>query len=444
MKLDLGHKVMDIGTFGFNLVRTLMVAGTGAAEVSECLFAADAVKDGDPESWVGEWASLAERVRGSAERALAAEQAITARQAYFRASNYFRAAMLSLPHTDAHLAKYLTASRECFHAAAKLASPAVERVDVPFNGAKLPGYFLSPGTRARPTLVVINGGDSTNEEMVHWLGFAAVARGWNFFVFEGPGQWSAMQLNPDLHLRPDYEVPTKAVLDLLVQRDEVDPERIALFGLSLGSLLAARVAAFEPRIKACICQGLIVDVYQAWHDIWPKILQIAPPGAFSFVFSMLEKLSPQLRGLAAHFRWMLGKTDPFDLIEAWRPYNVSALAAQIKTPMLVLYGEAEAAQSSEFVALSALRFINAVPDRVSMHMFGYDEGWASTHCQVGALAPLQAVVFDWLEKAVNAPASLPRRAIAGDATVFSRYLRSPEAQQATHELLDATHAGAKA
>ncbi|HEX4417061.1 MAG TPA: alpha/beta hydrolase [Kofleriaceae bacterium] len=444
MKLDLGHKVMDIGTFGFNFVRTLMVAGTGAAELNECLLAADAVKDGDPESWVVEWAALAERVRGSAERALAAQQALTARQAYFRASNYFRAAMLSMPHTDARLANYLTASRECFQVAAKLSSPVVERLDVPFNGATLPGYFLSAGGRARPTLVVVNGGDSTNEEMVHWLGFAAVARGWNLFVFEGPGQWSAMQLNPDLHLRPDYEVPTKAVLDLLVQRAEVDPERIALYGLSLGSLLAARIAAFEPRIKACVCQGLVVDVYEAWHAVWPKILQSAPPGAFSFVFSMLEKLSPQLRGLTGHFRWMLGKKEPFELIEAWRPYNVSGLSAQIKAPMLVLYGEAEAAQSNEIVALSALRFVNALPGPVSMHMFGYDEGWASTHCQMGALAPLQAVVFDWLEKAMNAPASLPRRAMGGDAAVFPRYLRSPEARRVTSELLDAAHATAKA
>ena len=38
MKLDFSK--MDIGTFQFNFVRTVMVASTGGAEVSDCLKAA--------------------------------------------------------------------------------------------------------------------------------------------------------------------------------------------------------------------------------------------------------------------------------------------------------------------------------------------------------------------------------------------------------------------
>ena len=55
MKLDF-HK-MDIGSFPFNYVRTLSVAGTGGAEVNECLLAAERIKDNNEESWVREWAS---------------------------------------------------------------------------------------------------------------------------------------------------------------------------------------------------------------------------------------------------------------------------------------------------------------------------------------------------------------------------------------------------
>ncbi|CAG0927711.1 hypothetical protein TFLX_00573 [Thermoflexales bacterium] len=63
----------------------------------------------------------------------------------------------------------------------------------------------------------MNGGDSTNEELVHWLGFAAVARDWNCLTFEGSGQWSVLQRYPEKFMWPDYEVPMKAVVDYLVR-----------------------------------------------------------------------------------------------------------------------------------------------------------------------------------------------------------------------------------
>src|SRR5450755_1695489 len=175
MKLDFGKKTMDIGTPAFNFVRTLMVAGTGGAEINECLLAAERIRRNDEESWIREWASIAENVHRVADQAAQSGQTVTARQAYLRASNYYRAAMFSLPHTDARLDSYLTSSRECFHKAAKLFSPQIEVVNIPFGEARLPGYSLSAGGARRPTLLVLNGGDSTNEEMVHWLGFAAVA-----------------------------------------------------------------------------------------------------------------------------------------------------------------------------------------------------------------------------------------------------------------------------
>jgi pimeloyl-ACP methyl ester carboxylesterase len=435
MKLDFGNKAMDIGTPAFNFVRTLMVTGTGGAEINECLLVTETIRWNDDESWIREWASVAESVNRIAERATQEGQTVTARQAYLRASNYFRAAMFSLPHTDARLDSYLTSSRECFHKAAKLFSPQIEVVDIPFGDARLPGYFLSAGSSKRPTLLVLNGGDSTNEEMVHWLGFAAVSRGWNCMTFEGPGQWSALQLNPGLVMRPDYEAPVRAVVDYLVQRDDVDPGKIALYGPSLGSLLAARTVAFEERLCACICDGLVVDVYEAWHAVWPRALRNAPPRIFDIVFSLLEKMSPQLRGLANRFRWMLGVSKPHEIIEAWRPYNIRDLAPRIRCPLLVLYGEAELAQSDVRVALSALRFIRDLLGSVTIRMFGFDEGWAAAHCQVGALAPMQAVVFDWLDRAVRDRKPLPKRDMGMSLDMFMRYAGDRESRGEAEELV---------
>jgi pimeloyl-ACP methyl ester carboxylesterase len=406
MKLDFSK--MDIGTFQFNFARTLMVVPTGGAQVNECLQAALRIKDNDEESWVQEWAAIAEAAALAAGQAMQAGQVTAARQAYLRASNYYRSAMFSLPHSDERLYKYLTLSRDTFHQAAGLFTPMIEVIEIPFEKAHLPGYFLSAGETCNPTLLIINGGDSTNEELVHWFGFAAVESGWNCLVFEGPGQWSALQLNPGLVLRPDYEVPVEAVVDFLLQRKDVDPSKIALIGLSLSSQLAARVAAFEKRICACICVGgIVVDVNEAWEAVMPAALRHALPGLFDGICTLLEKASPQLRGFVNHFEESFGVSTPHEVLEAWQPFNISGLASRIQCPLLVLMGEGEYEQTDSKTVLTILRFFNELTCPVSIHEFAYADGWAASHCSVGDVASAQAVIFEWLERTVNNKAALP-------------------------------------
>jgi pimeloyl-ACP methyl ester carboxylesterase len=399
MKLDFSN--MDIGTFQFNFARALMVASTGGADVGECLKAAAIIKDNDEESWVREWANLAEKAAQEAGRYVGSGQTINARLAYLRSSNYYSAAMFYLPSSDARLDRYIELSRETFHRAAELFSPRIEVIEISFEGARLPGYFLSAGQSKMPTLLIINGGDSHNEEMVHWIGFAAVERGWNCLVFEGPGQWSALQMNPGLHLRADYEVPVKAVIDYLVGRNDVDTDKIAVIGYSLSSQFAPRVAAFDDRICAAISVGgLIVDVNEAWFAVLPAVIRKSPSGVFDHIFNSLEKASPQFRGFVNHFMWSTGVTKPHELIDALRPFNIKGIAPKIKCPMLMLVGEGEYAQTDEKTILSTMHFISEISGPVSVHEFEYKDGWAASHCSIGDEGPANAVIFDWLDRAV--------------------------------------------
>jgi pimeloyl-ACP methyl ester carboxylesterase len=407
MKVDFSK--MDVASVPFQVVRAMMVAGTGGAEVSECLLAIGRIKENDQESWVREWAAIAENVARAGEQALYSGQpggTIAARQAFMRASNYYRTAMFPLPPADDRLDRYITLSRDCFHRAAGLFSPAIEIVEIPFRDARvgdvrLPGYFLAAGGAGRPTLIALNGADSTNEELAHWIGFAAVARGWNCLVFEGPGQWSALQLNPGLYLRHDYELPVKAVVDYLLQRDEVDRDNIALIGYSLGSLLAARAVAFEKRISACIVNDLIVDVSEAWEAVWPPALQKAFRGVFDVAVSAMERRSPELRGFVNHHKFAFGVSRPSEILEKYRPFNIQGLSPRIQCPMLLLYGEAGYKETSAKVALSTLRFISKLTCPVAIHEFGLKDGWAASHCQMGALSLAQPVILDWLDRTVK-------------------------------------------
>jgi cephalosporin-C deacetylase-like acetyl esterase len=78
-------------------------------------------------------------------------------------------------------------------------------------------------------------------------------------VVADPGQLGALHRNPGLVMRPDYEVPISATVDYLVTRPDVDTERLAIVGYSVGGYLAPLAAAFEPRLKACVSNGFMHD-----------------------------------------------------------------------------------------------------------------------------------------------------------------------------------------
>jgi len=65
---------------------------------------------------------------------------------------------------------------------------------------------------------------------------AAVRRGYNCLTFDGPGQGRA-RIEQQLHMRADWENVVTPVVDYVLSRPVVDPERVALIGWSLGGYL---------------------------------------------------------------------------------------------------------------------------------------------------------------------------------------------------------------
>src|SRR5262249_250842 len=130
--------------------------------------------------------------------------------------------------------------------------PAAERIEIPFGGAAMAGNLRRPAGITRPPLVLLIAGlDSTKEEF-----FAAenvfLARGMATFSLDGPGQGETAR---KLKIRPDFEAPVAAVLDVLGGRPDLDGARVGLLGVSLGGYYAARAAAFEPRVRAVVVSG---------------------------------------------------------------------------------------------------------------------------------------------------------------------------------------------
>jgi pimeloyl-ACP methyl ester carboxylesterase len=393
MKVDFAKKM--VGGFNYEFTRGVSTQGVGAAEFGECMETMHRIKNGDFESWIQEWSATADRVQRFAQAALFAGDANAARIAFLKASNYYRMAVFYAKHTDPRRRALWEQSRACFTSMIALVDTTHERVEIGFEDAKLPGLFVSGGDGRRPTLIALGGFDSTLEEVYCWIGPAAIDYGWHCLIFEGPGQWGALMNNPGLTFRGDYEKPTQAVVDYLLTRSDVDPDKLALIGYSAGGYFAPRAASGEPRVRACIANTLVVDCEEAARA---GMKGVTNSKLIDVGFRLIMKINTPARWSFQHTQWTFGIDQPHEWVDAYRGFTLKGREEQLTAPMLFLFGEDDihdAAASTKQIVAGLLDFIQALPCDRSIHLFSQRDG-ASSHCQMGGLNYAHTTIFAWL------------------------------------------------
>jgi dienelactone hydrolase len=199
------------------------------------------------DDWCRVYRAWGRRHRDLGDEATAAGDARAASVHYVRAALFFHWASFLFPHEPDEFRGALDEMAGCWRMAAPLTDPPMELLEVPFEGTALPGYLRRPAGSERPPLVVlVPGADSTKEELFN-LTEHILAQGVATFAFDGPGHGA---VSFELKLRPDYEVPIRAVIDHLHGRPDLDTSRLGLGGISYGGLFACRGAAFDERVRA--------------------------------------------------------------------------------------------------------------------------------------------------------------------------------------------------
>jgi pimeloyl-ACP methyl ester carboxylesterase len=435
MKVDFTNKT--VGGFNFEFVRGLSLQAAGAAEYGECMDTMSRVKNNNFDSWISQWAATADRVADFAEREDRLGNRVSARDAFLRAANYYRMAVFYTHHTDLRHTQLWRRSKDCFNRMIERNDAVVECLDIDFEGAQLPAYFVSGGEGQRPTLIALGGFDSTMEELYCWIGAAAPTYGWNCLMFEGPGQWSALKANPGLTFRPDYEKPVSAVVDYLLTRSDVDPGRLAIIGYSMGGYLATR-AALDQRIRAVIPNSLVVDCGAAARAGMKGLLKNTT--FMDAAFKLIMKVNTPARWGYQHSAWTLGIHSAHEWVEVYQPYSIKDLTDRYHNPMLFLFSEDDihdAAAPSADIIIDMLDFMLALKCDRYVRLFTRAEG-ASSHCQMGGLTYAQAAIFDWLNHILNggsAPASAEPAAADLFVHQFAKYAGKPGETKARH-LLD--------
>ncbi len=248
----------------------------------------------------------------------------------------------------------------------------------------------------RATVIGLGGYDGTAEECYFYFAAPALARGYHVLLFDGPGQGAAL-LQQGLTMRAEWDTVITPVVDFLLARDDVDPARIALAGLSLGGFLGPRAAAGEHRLAALIADSGSFDMYGAALERMPKPLahgfekgdRLARLGLAEILDGMAKKPTAGWslrRALVVH-----GVDSPLAYLDVLRDYRLDGHAQAITCPTLVTHAEGDAIGASAPRTFAAL----TVADK-QLITFTAAEG-ADDHCEAAARTLFDARAFAWLD-----------------------------------------------
>lgn len=376
----------------------------GGAEPGEVLATLARVPQHDQTAWLDAWVALGERVTGIAERSALDGHRVSAARAYLRAANYLAAAVDSIDGTGDtdRLLPIFRAHRTAWEGFVDTTRWPVEPFDVPYDGGTLPGWFFRPddsGAR-RPTLVMTNGSDGSISGLWCEGAEGALERGYNVLVYDGPGQQS-MLFERGVPFRPDWEAVLTPVVDALLARDDVDPDRLAAYGVSQAGYWVARALAFEHRFAAAVLDGGVVDASRSWFEHIPHSLQQLYRKGDTAAFERDMELGMKLPGGKATRALWAFRARPYGtqgyaatLDEVTR-YTVADVADRITTPLLITDPERE-----QFFPGQSAELAGLVPG-ATLVPFTADEG-ASFHCQPLARELTEQRVFDWLDERLAA------------------------------------------
>ncbi|MCZ6837567.1 MAG: alpha/beta fold hydrolase [Planctomycetota bacterium] len=141
------------------------------------------------------------------------------------------------------------------------------------DGTKLHGWFI-PGEHVEndpiPSILHVHGNAGNITSHYGFTEYLPGA-GFNVFIFDyrGYGQSEGKARN-----RVDLIADTDAALEAMLQRKDVDPERVGLYGQSLGGAIGLNVMASRLEIKA----GVFESSFASWRDIAAEVLGGEKPG----------------------------------------------------------------------------------------------------------------------------------------------------------------------
>lgn len=360
----------------FNFIRVLGGAPEGSCTVGEAFLVGSRIDPADNDSWHEEWSKMADVNRERAEQALGAGKYETARSNFLRAANYYRSAEYFLRHDDPRRLATFDKVEVCSHRYLELMKPAGEVVKIPFGSSYLDAYFVRPFAAKSPMPVVIcfGGADEYKDELLHEMPRHAFPRGLSLLLVDMPGQGGSLRRR-QLHAKLETEKPVGACIDYLLSRGDVDPERIGLYGASLGGFYAPRAASFEHRLACVVSDGAV------WNQLSDR----------GWLEAFYERDPESLN--VRQFMWLTGTKSWEEAMEATKDFRLEGVIDKIRCPYLIVHGEHDFLGPD--LGETSARYAKSKGVDVTYKLFSAEETGAA-HCQMDNPTLGQEFICDWI------------------------------------------------
>lgn len=323
-----------------------------------------------------EWQRTAEKQVALAAAAEAAGHTETARGHYFRATLYYSRAQWSIFQDNARKRDLLSRCHACYDKVIAYQTDCrIERVEIPFGDKSLTGLLHLPNGAKEPLPCVLftPGMDMTKEEFPAVDNNYFARRGVALLSIDGPGQGESHFRGIKVNLT-NYEAAGRAAFDYLSTRPDIDSKRIGVFGVSMGSYWAPRIAAFDNRFAACA----------------------AALGCYMQKDTIFNQAQPTFK---RRYMYMAGITDEDEFDKMADQMTLDGLEDRLTMPLLMVTGELDELCPVE----DAYALYEKVPSPKAMWVYENE-----FHPMGGVIADILPAIADWLLDALNGklPASL--------------------------------------
>ncbi len=315
------------GNYVWNLsVCIALESGAQIGEIEEmCAPLREAAAQGDNPGtgdFLKSWVIMADKLVGLADEDSAAGHGFAAADKLNRAALYYQIAERMQAQGSTERAAVYQKALDSFARSVELGGANMERVEIPYLHGTIPAWFRSAdrGEGPRPTMVYVNGLDST-KEMLHWscLGDQLARRGINTLNIDQPGTGEALRLH-GLFATPACEWGS-VVYDAVSARPDVDNSRIGVAGISLGGYYAPRLLVAEPRFSLCAIWG----ANHNWGEVQRRRLE-----------NEGERPVPHYW---EHVRWVWGAADIDEFLDLCSQITLDGLLDKVTVPFLVTHGQ---------------------------------------------------------------------------------------------------------
>ncbi|MGC4108320.1 MAG: alpha/beta fold hydrolase [Thermomicrobiales bacterium] len=204
------------------------------------------------DDWADAWIETAQRYLGDYRRQVSAGNHVDGARNQAMAGLCYHIAQIVTDPNDVRTATMCrAAAASLFGHAIPYVYPSVTRMEFPWRTKSLPGYLHVPleaqTTGGYGLVVILNGANSSKEEMLTWAG-PFMRAGLAVLALDSPGTGEASRTP----FAPDQDDILDGVFETLARDPRLDLTNVVVVGVSLGGNQAIRCAADDRRIAAVV------------------------------------------------------------------------------------------------------------------------------------------------------------------------------------------------